>query len=256
MPVIETWSDEDVEVDNQVDGQEVDSVEPDAEPEAEPEAEAVEDAAPPAEPEPAAAVSYDQDFRIKIWNAEMKCRGREAYVEQLKEDLKAAKSEYDKAVDELRKLANDAYRPMPLFDNQPTADATETPTEAEDESLDEKWRPRNFVEFIETKGIRGLGRKKLDALAEAVPTFGDFEDLRTRASKENVHLSKLMPDGFGPKVTDEIEEAYFECQWSDSVEGAYTNSDDHTEDDDLEAGGWPENEPEPVAPDDVDLDSL
>jgi hypothetical protein len=247
MPVIETWSDEDVEVDNQVDGQEADAVELDAEPEVEPETEAAEDVAPPAEPEPAAAASYDQDFRIRIWNAEMKCRGREAVVEDLKEQLKAAKSDYEDAVDELRRLANDAYRPMPLFDNQEKAGEAFDPGEAMDQPLDESWRSRNFVEFIRDRGISGLGQKKLDALAEAVPTFGDFEDLRTRASKENSHLSKLMPDGFGPKVTDEIEEEYLQSQWNDSVQG-----DDLPEVDDSE----PDFDEDPIEPEDVDLDSL
>jgi hypothetical protein len=177
------------------------------------------EAEPEAEPE---RISDEEDFRIIIWNAEMRCRGREAVVEDLKEQLKDAKSAYEDAVTALRKLASESGgQPLPLFDApkqaEPTSEAAPE-SEAVATEADDSWRQRNFIEFIQGAGIDGLGKKKIDALSEVIQTFGDFEDLRTKASIEHLHLSKLLPSGFGEKVTDQIEEAYLGQQWKDSIE--------------------------------------
>ena len=39
-----------------------------------------------------------------------------------------------------------------------------------------------------------------------VPTLGEFEKLRTLVGKDEDHLSKLLPKGFGEKLADTLEE--------------------------------------------------
>lgn len=172
-------------------------------------------------------ISDSEDFRIKIWNAEMRCRGKEAIVEDLKEQLKFAKSDYDDAVAKLRKLAAEGSEPLPLFDSPAAA---QEPTNHADEENDDSWKQRNFVEFIQGIGIDGLGKKKVESLADAVTTFGDFQDLRVRASDEGLHLSKLLPSGFGEKITDQIEQAFLDHQWSDSTTPVESAGDPEYED--------------------------
>lgn len=147
--------------------------------------------------------SEDDDFRARVWNAEQECRRREITVELLKGDLKAAKEEYDSAVERLRRIASEGSQPnLPIFGSQ----------NKEDEPLpepSEAWRDRPFMPWLETKsGIRGVGVKKKDALYEVVQTFGDFEDLRVKAQEEGKHLSELLPKGFGEEVTDAIVNAF------------------------------------------------
>lgn len=195
-------------------------------------------------------ISDDEDFRIRIWNAEMRCRGKEAIVEDLKEQLKSAKSDYEGAVEALRKLANEGYSPMPLFDARRQEQPAAEPIEDADCSVDddwpeenEAWREKDFIELIKASKIEGLGKKKLEALAEVVKTFGDFEDLRTKASLENIHLSKLLPAGFGEKVTDQIEECFLvaavnSCVYGEQDDGPVTtpgDADTVYEDADLES---------------------
>lgn len=148
----------------------------------------------------------DDDFRARVGNAEQECRRRELQVEIAKDDLKAAKAEYDAAVERLRKIANEGSQPS-LFDPPKKAKA-----EAQDESLPEPssaWRDRPFMGWLETKsGIKGLGVKKKDALYEMVETFGNFENLRVQAQEGGKHLCELLPKGFGEEVTDAIVEAF------------------------------------------------
>jgi hypothetical protein len=168
-------------------------------------------------------ISDEEDFRIRIWNAEMRCRGREAVVEDLKEQLKDAKSAYEDAVTALRKLASESGgQPLPLFDAPkqawPNSEAAVEPEAGTIAGDDESWRQKNFIEFIQSAGIDGLGKKKIDALSEVIQTFGDFQDLRNKASLEHLHLSRLLPSGFGEKVTDQIEQSFLDHQWNDSIE--------------------------------------
>jgi hypothetical protein len=106
----------------------------------------------------------DDDFRARIWNAEQDCRRRELQVEICKDDLKAAKAEYDAAVERLRKIANEGSQPS-LFD--PPKKAKNDPEPMPEPS--QAWRDRPFMGWLETKsGIKGLGVKKKDALYEIV----------------------------------------------------------------------------------------
>jgi hypothetical protein len=254
MSVIQTWGEEEVEA--EVPQAEVEAVEAfesafddgddsGTEPsESEPEAEADSDEPtdPPGDdhleasesdpdPEPEAKSEANQvvdsdlgrdDLLIQIWNAELRCRGTEAFIEDLKEQLKDAKDAHEKAIENLRELASKSHHPMPLFDQQPKSVKVEQPGEAgsveSDEPEDNSWRDRDFIEFIKSKEIGGLGPKKIEALSEIAKTFGDFEDLRTKASLAHEHLSSVLPSGFGPKVTNEIEEAYLSIRWNEIAE--------------------------------------
>jgi hypothetical protein len=259
MAVVQTWSEDDV--DYETEAAEVQAADPQLvaddegvetvassdgeEGEGQEEAE-LPQGAEPKNPGPEAAAKSTDDILIKIWNAEMRCRGKEAVVEDLKEQLKWAKSELDGAVAELRKLANSAHTPMPLFDQEPveSEEADQEVVTVESEPMDDAWRSRDFIEFIRSKSISGLGEKKLEALGDAIQTFGDFEDLRQQASLNHLPLYDLMPDGFGAKVTEAIENAYLEAQWNQSIDG---ESDDLPEVDDP-----PAEEPT----EEFDLDSL
>lgn len=239
MSMIQTWGEE---IESEVPQAEVEAVEAfesafddgdDSEPEVEADSDEptdppgddnLEASEPDPEPEPNQVVDSDRsrdDLLIQIWNAELRCRGTEAFIEDLKEQLKDAKDAHEKAIENLRELASKTHHPMPLFDSPPKSEKVEQPDEAEsiesEEPEDNSWRDRDFIDFIKSKEIGGLGPKKIEALSEIVKTFGDFQDLRERASLEHLHLSKLLPDGFGPKVTDEIDNAFLDFQWKDST---------------------------------------
>jgi hypothetical protein len=266
MSVIQTWGEEEVESEvPQAEVEAAEAFESAFEAESEPEAEADSDDPndPPGddtleasesepEPEPETKPETNQvvdshrgrdDLLIQIWNAELRCRGTEAFIEDLKEQLKDAKDAHEKAIENLRELASKSHHPMPLFD-QPKSEKLEQPGDVDpelSESVEEEdnsWRDRDFIEFIKSKEIGGLGPKKIEALSEIVKTFGEFQDLRERASLEHVHLSKLLPDGFGPKVTDEIDNAFCDFQWNDSIGNDPVDLPE-VEDD-------PEPEPDPI----------
>jgi hypothetical protein len=142
----------------------------------------------PAEEKP--AVVYEEeddnaDFRSRIWNAEMRCRGKEAIVEDLKEQLKFAKADYDDAVSALRKLATDGNKPMPLFDHAKKVETeVETVETVADPTQDESWRAKPLLSIFQMGVIKGVGQKKMETLTDLYPTFGHFQDLRVSASLE------------------------------------------------------------------------
>lgn len=181
----------------------------------------LEDSDPPSFPPTAAALEQSNDdddaddFKSKIWNAEMRCRGKEAIVEDLKEQLKCAKADYEESISALRKLANWGNEPVPSIGTQALISEPEETEPDEVKAVekgsepDESWRSNSLIELLKSAEISGMGEKKLEALSEICQTFGDFEDLRTKASLEAVHLKEVLPSGFGEKITDQIEEAYF-----------------------------------------------
>lgn len=146
----------------------------------------------------------------QIYQAEMECQEREGEVEQLKEELKEKKSRYDQAVLGLRKLCLQAReKPLPLFDrpqqSTPPA-ATDDESDAELNAAANLWRDEPIDSLFD--GIKGFGKKKLDALLEVCPTAGAFEDLRGQASREHKQFREVLPKGFGQATTDEMEERF------------------------------------------------
>jgi hypothetical protein len=178
-------------------------------------------------------ISDEENFRATIRNAEMQCREKETEVEDAKERLKAAKSDYDDAVAHLRQIASEWSRPLPLFDHASAAATPPklaSPTVLSTMGSSDQWRKRSFPGFLEQSDIAGLGRKKIDAINDAVPTFGHFADLREQADRVNCHLAELMPQGFGTKITDQIEEAFL----NESFATDELDSDDMNDDHDLD----------------------
>jgi hypothetical protein len=157
----------------------------------------------------------------EISKAEQECAYREGIVNELKEELKGAKKEYDGAVLKLRRLArgavNDSRRP--LFSGTATAfnsTASESVASQEDGEQpasdsaskpagSDAWRSVLITELaLDT--IKGLGKAKLERLIDHCPTMGAFEDLRVQAGASG--LPSVMPDGIGPKITDPMEELF------------------------------------------------
>lgn len=67
-------------------------------------------------------------------------------------------------------------------------------------------------------GIRGLGRLKIEAIAEITPTVGDFEKLRATCPDGRL-LAEKMPKGVGQGICDQITERVL--QWvADAMSGA------------------------------------
>ncbi len=156
----------------------------------------------------------EHDLLIEIWNAEMRCRGKEAVVEDLKEQLKDAKSEYEDSVVALRKLCSRASQPMPLFDKPKAAEqqqeeSKDNEPEYEDVPDDhQSWMDLSFADFLDKAQIEGMGPSKRDALLDMVKTFGEFQDLRVKASLDGIPLREALPKGFGEAITDRLEEAF------------------------------------------------
>ena len=66
---------------------------------------------------------------------------------------------------------------------------------------DGMWREGKTAEVFE--GVKGLGKKKLEALVDLAPTIGELEDLR--GTSYGV-FKNVLPQGFGDKVASEIED--------------------------------------------------
>jgi hypothetical protein len=184
------------------------------------------------------------DFRARIWNAEMRCRGKEAIVEDLKEQLKFAKADYDDAVSALRKLATDGNKPMPLFDHAKKVEAEAEavqPVEKEDDS----WRAWPLFDLLNSSDIdiKGLGKKKIEALTDLYPTFGHFQDLRISASLEGKPLKEVLPEGFGQKIADQIEEVFLNAMMSPLKAQAKIDLEEEARDQELEESITKSDEP-------------
>lgn len=60
-------------------------------------------------------------------------------------------------------------------------------------------------------GIPRLGAKKLELLTDAMPTLGDVEDIRERASRAHKQFAEELPKGIGPDLADRIEDAILDA---------------------------------------------
>ena len=186
-------------------------------------------------------LSDAEDMLVKISNAELDCREKEAKVEDCKEDLKCAKASYDVAVSRLRKLAsqqaNDEDRPLlKQLDSDP-------------EDASKGWEVEKISVLWGSDPISGFGDAKREALEDQVATLGAFEKLRSDVGNDADHLSKLLPKGIGESLADELENRHLDFVAKYSPENAfdfgdYMNSltaedgwmNDLETDDDFEAG--------------------
>ena len=150
----------------------------------------------------------------RIWNAELVVRSRESTVEELKEELKEARAEYDGAVKALRRLAQAKNESRPLFEsNGGDVGGSDTPppqpAESSIEPTSTEWR-KEPIETLLQPPIAGMGAKKVELLVDTVATLGEFEDLRAKVGREADTLAKLLPKGFGEKMVDELENRQLE----------------------------------------------
>jgi len=143
----------------------------------------------------------------RIWNAELVVRSRESTVEELKEELKEARAEYDGAVKALRRLAQAKNESWPIFEsnggngggNIGDNDTPPQPAELSIEPISADWR----LEPIETllqPPIAGMGAKKVELLEDTISNARRF--LKTSAQRSAVKLdtlAKLLPKGFWRK---------------------------------------------------------
>jgi hypothetical protein len=86
---------------------------------------------------------------------------------------------------------------VPLAPPQPPAASTPSA------DTDQSWR-KVTIDQLNLSDIKGFGKKKREALAEVAPTLGDLEDLRAQAGA--MGLQSVLPNGFGQKICDEIED--------------------------------------------------
>ena len=149
--------------------------------------------------------SESDELLDQMWNCELAIRAKESHLEELKEEVKEVKASLDVAIKRLRQLSQAKHENRPLFPavNQPGESAQE-PNLPPPEPTDE-WKSESIKVLI-TPPIAGMGNKKIEALIDEVPTLGDFEKLRSQVGRDADHLSKLLPKGFGEKLTDELEE--------------------------------------------------
>ena len=66
----------------------------------------------------------------------------------------------------------------------------------------------SFAEFLDKAQVEGMGPSKRDALLEIVQTYGEFQELRVKASLDGIPLRDALPKGFGEAITDRLEEAF------------------------------------------------
>ena len=130
-----------------------------------------------------------------------------------KECLKGEQHRLQKLAIKLRAIRED--KPLPV---DPNARKDERES-ASDETIDgdgetagddnaSNWRVMETGQLLD--GLKGLGKKKLDALVDAAPTVGDLEDLRGEASKAHQAFREMLPSGFGQKIADAIEDRLIE----------------------------------------------
>jgi hypothetical protein len=162
------------------------------------------------------APTWEAEALARIKAARERVAIKETRYLRCKEDAKDAKTAWEAAVEELTECIDAATEELPLFDQQKTAAPVtqEQPGGADGESADtddadaatrDRWRAIPIDEIF--TGIKGLGAKKREAIHDAIPTLGDFEDLRAKASLAGNPLREYMPPGIGEAACDQLEEA-------------------------------------------------
>lgn len=163
-----------------------------------------------AEEEPIDAEEFRKEIELLSAISEQikKKREAEAVMESLKDKLKEAKDHYKLEVARCEKLEGEL---MDLLEGKAFPKKQESEenegSEVDDDSLvdesDEGWREMPTGEVCE--GISGLGAKKLEALIALAPTLGKLVDLQAQAY--NGDFREQLPDGFGVKIAEKIENA-------------------------------------------------
>lgn len=74
---------------------------------------------------------------------------------------------------------------------------------------DEEWKAVPTSRIFEGKTIKGLGKKKIEAVCDVAPTIGELEELRNRASLKHLHFCKMLPKGIGEELADAIQDLMY-----------------------------------------------
>lgn len=138
----------------------------------------------------------------------------EEEIDNLKKSLKDARESRDECGVRLRDLRDGNYiepRKPPSQDDRQFSKQQEADLFASPPSpTDAEWRATPLSKLWSAENpIKGMGKKKQDAIIELCPTFGAFEDLRAEAVKTFKPLDSLLPDGVGKALADELCERLF-----------------------------------------------
>lgn len=74
---------------------------------------------------------------------------------------------------------------------------------------DEEWKAVPTSKIFEGKTIKGLGKKKIEAVCDVAPTLGELEELRNQASLKHLHFCKMLPKGIGEELADAIQDLMY-----------------------------------------------
>jgi hypothetical protein len=99
---------------------------------------------------------------------------------------------------ELKEQAKDNPNAPPI-----TAAASQSPNQ------DEEWKAVPTSKIFEGKTIKGLGKKKIEAVCDVAPTIGELEELRNQASLKHLHFCKMLPRGIGEELADAIQDLMY-----------------------------------------------
>ena len=132
-------------------------------------------------------MSENDDTLEKIRQAELFVLKKEIIVNDLKENLKFAKSQMDEAIDNLRRLCRSSMQSYPLFDKKPESESIEQETESENgqavegttPTINERLGDYLISNFLDNITISSFGSAKRKALADAFPTVADFAGRNT-----------------------------------------------------------------------------
>lgn len=145
------------------------------------------------------------DLLGQLAEAERECQRLEGQYSVYKNEIKDLKEELKVAEMRVRKVSCEI---LDMLDGRDLPTKPELPAAADATSMDEPedngWRLLSTQELL--SGIKGIGSKKIDALIAVAPTVGDLEDLRGEASKSHQSFREVLPDGFGQKAADAIED--------------------------------------------------
>lgn len=143
-----------------------------------------------------------KEFREALVSAEEDLVTANLKEEDLKAELKAAKSHRQDCLDRLRRIK---MRGVDGFYVAPKIDGEE----------DESWRLIPMEDLL--SGVEGLGEKKLELLIELYPTLGHIEDARGQASRDFQPFDSVLPKGIGLEMAGKIEELVMDAIASQQV---------------------------------------
>lgn len=164
---------------------------------------------------------YDQAIK----DAERSLIDANLAEEYAKEELKASKANRIECLQYLQKVrAKGVVEFLRKLEEQETRDKENSKSETKPASSETKQvvetaasvqEPDDSWKLIPTdailSGIEGLGKKKIELIAEEFKTLGDLEAAREVAGKEFKQFHEMFPRGIGPKTVDEIEERMYEA---------------------------------------------